>query len=156
VNQFALLRFSMNDHSVNYQLFRDVDGTDWITSIQLRAADLDYLGHVTAAAYLVFFEEARTRWLAECWGHPDPPYVVARQQIEYLRELLLEEAEITIRIRLARIGCSSLDVVEQLEVRGGEPKARSEARLVVWDTATRSSRPLTSEERLALLAQAPD
>ncbi|MBS1843310.1 MAG: acyl-CoA thioesterase [Actinobacteria bacterium] len=127
--------------------------TPWTTSIRLRSFDLDYLGHVTAAAFLGFFEEARVRWLSDAWESSTPTYVVARQEIDFQHELRLEEEEITIRIQLARVGRSSFDVVEALEVRPDRLKATSAATLVAWDDGRRRARPLDEGERAALLAQ---
>jgi acyl-CoA thioesterase FadM len=125
----------------------------WAHTLHLRFADLDYLGHVTAAAYLAHFEEARAAWLCETWGIEWPVYVVARQELEYLREVRLADSPLTIEIGVARIGGSSFGVRETLTSCSGELKNRSEATLVTWDLPTRRPRPLTADERTALEAQ---
>jgi acyl-CoA thioester hydrolase len=122
----------------------------WERALQLRYGDLDYLGHVTAAAYLMLFEEARARWMAETLEVRFPVYVVANQRIGYLREVLLEDSPITISVTPVALGASSVEIAETLVTAAGELKARSEATLVMWDAERRGSRPLTGAERAAL------
>lgn len=116
----------------------------------LRFRDLDYLGHVTAAEYLAIFEEARAAWLSQCFNTSFPTYVVARQEIDFERELRMHEGPIMVSIELARIGARSLQVEETLESRGGTVHARSRATLVMWNPEERRSRELTEAERTAL------
>jgi acyl-CoA thioester hydrolase len=125
----------------------------WTHTLHLRFADLDYLGHVTAAAYLAHFEEARAAWLCETWDIELPVYVVARQELEYLREVRLPDGPLTFDISVVRIGTASFDVAETLATRTGEVKNRSAATLVTWDIPTRRPRPLSPAERGALEAQ---
>jgi acyl-CoA thioester hydrolase len=125
----------------------------WTRALHLRFADLDYLGHVTAAAYLAQYEEARAAWLCETWDVEFPVYVVARQQLEYLREVRLADSPLTFDIAVARVGTSSFDLEETLATRTGEIKNRSQATLVTWDLETRRPRPLAPGERAALESQ---
>jgi acyl-CoA thioester hydrolase len=127
--------------------------TPWAYSLTLRPTDIDYLGHVTAAAYLAFFEEARVRWLGEAWQMPRPTYVLARQELDYLGEIRADDAPLTVTIAVARLGTSSFDVAEELMIKSGECKNRSRATLVAWDPDRRRSRPLEETERTALSAQ---
>jgi acyl-CoA thioesterase FadM len=123
----------------------------WSWTARLRFADLDYLGHVTAAAYLVQFEEARARWLADLWRTPRPAYVLVRQEIDYLREVQLEDDPIAITVRPIELRTSSFDIEEELIAAAGDVRARSRATLVNWDVAERRSRPLDDRQRAALL-----
>jgi acyl-CoA thioester hydrolase len=123
------------------------------SELQLRFADLDYLGHVTAAAYLMFFEEARVNWLVDLWRTPFPAYVVARQEIEFLREVALDDSPVELSIDLVHLGTSSFDVEESLTVSSGFRTTRSKATLVAWDRPGRCARPLAEAERRGLESQ---
>jgi acyl-CoA thioester hydrolase len=125
----------------------------WNHTLQLRYSDLDYLGHVTAAAHLTHFEEARTAWLAAAWKTAHPAYVVARQELRYLREVLLEDGPLTISVVPVRLGTSSFDVEESLVTASGECKTRSRATLVSWDLLERKATSMSDVQRSALEAR---
>lgn len=125
----------------------------WSHSLALRFSDLDYLGHVTAAAYLAHYEEARAAWLAHTWQMPFPVYVVAVQHLEYLTEVRLGDSPLQIVITPVRVGTASFDLKERLLTRTGELKNRSSATLVSWDLDKRRSRPMTDAERAAIATQ---
>jgi acyl-CoA thioester hydrolase len=127
----------------------------WDYTLHLRISDLDYLGHITAAAYLVYFEEARAAWLAETWQIRLPAYVVARQELQYVREVLVEDSPLTISIVPVRLGNASFDIEESLVTNSGDCRNRSRATLVNWDPAGRSPRPLSDTQRASLAAQMP-
>lgn len=120
----------------------------------LRFRDLDYLGHVTAAEYLAMFEEGRAAWLSDRLQTDFPAYVVARQEIDFDRELRMHQGPVTLKIQLTRLGTKSLEVSETLESRDGTIHARSRATLVMWNPHARRSRKLTGGER-AVLERAP-
>lgn len=126
--------------------------TAWTRDLDLRSSDVDFLGHVTASAFLSFFDEARAMWLAQTWKTKEPEYVVAVQRIEYLKELRLHDDPVRITVEVAKVGTSSFEVQEVLYVRD-EPRARSEATLVAWSRTHRRSRKLTAPEKEALTSQ---
>ena len=118
--------------------------------IEIRWNDLDAFEHVNHAVYLTYLEEARDEWLARATdGAMD--YVVARVEIDYKRELTLEDDRVTARITLDTLGTSSISTVEELVVPSGETAAGAKAVLVACDAEHRP-RPLTDAERSALLA----
>jgi acyl-CoA thioester hydrolase len=125
----------------------------WERRIQLRYRDLDYLGHLTAAAYLTLFEEARVAWMAESFGVELPIYVVARQEIDYLREVRLGDGPLTFSVAPVRLGRSSIAIEETLVTAGGDLRTRSRASLVMWRLEERAPRPLSAHERSALERQ---
>ncbi len=116
--------------------------------IEIRWNDLDPFEHVNHAVYLTYLEEARDEWLARATGGA-MDYVVARVEIDYRRELTLEDDRVTARIRLDSLGTSSIRTLEELEVPSGETAADAKAVLVACDAQHRS-RPLTEAERGAL------
>lgn len=122
----------------------------WEYSVQLRVSDLDYNGHITAAAYLVYFEESRAQWLAEAWQRADPPYVVVRQELDYLSEARLEDSPLTVIANVIDVRRSSFDITEELVTRTGDRITKSSGTLLAFDLETRRSRPLTDLERAGL------
>jgi acyl-CoA thioester hydrolase len=119
--------------------------------IEIRWRDLDVYGHVNHVVFLTYFEEARDEWLGLALGDPARvwSYVVARIEIDYRRELRLEDDIVLARCALERIGTSSVGTREVLVTRAGEVVAEAQAVLVARDEETGRSRPLLAEERAA-------
>jgi acyl-CoA thioester hydrolase len=119
--------------------------------IEIRWRDLDAYGHVNHMVYLTYLEETRDEWLGSTLGDPADVwnYVIARVEIDYRRELTLEDDAVLARCRLARIGTSSVRTAEHVVTLEGEVAAEAGAVLVARDRATGRSRPLTPEERAA-------
>jgi len=120
--------------------------------IEIRWRDQDAYGHVNNAVYLTYLEEVRDEWLeralgdaGDAWG-----YVTARVAIDFRRELTQDDDAIVARLRLTRIGTSSVTTREEIITVSGELAAEAEAVLVARDTETGRSRPLTDVERAAL------
>lgn len=125
--------------------------TMWHSEFRLRLGDLDGLGHLTASAYLVLFEDTRSAWLIENLDVAYPNYVVATQRIDYLREVTRGDGDVTVELAVREIGKSSFVVVEQLKTAAALC-ARSTATLVMWDMASRRPRPITPDERAVFQA----
>ena len=119
--------------------------------IEIRWRDLDSFGHVNHVVFLTYIEEARDEWLGRALGNPDDvwSYVVARVEIDYRRELKLEDDVVVARCRLERIGNSSVTTRESISTRGGELAAEAQAVLVARDEQTGRSRPIHERERAA-------
>jgi acyl-CoA thioester hydrolase len=120
--------------------------------IEIRWRDQDAYGHVNNAVYLTYLEEVRDEWLdaalggaGDAWG-----YVTARVAIDFRRELTQDDDAVVARLRLVRIGNSSLTTREEIVTVAGELAAEAEAVLVARDVETGRSRPLTDDERAAL------
>ena len=129
----------------------------WSTTLHLRHRDVDYLGHVTAAAYLALFEEARAAWIGAVAEDGLATYVVARQVIDYRRELLFAEGPVRVTINVESVGERSVDVSEVLETDAGELRTTSSATLVMWDRDSREARAISTAERALFdAARGPD
>ena len=89
--------------------------------IEIRWRDLDVYGHVNHVVFLTYLEEARDEWLGLALGDPARvwSYVVARIEIDYRRELRLEDDIVLARCTLGRIGTSSVGTRELLATRAG-------------------------------------
>lgn len=119
--------------------------------IEIRWRDLDAFDHVNHIVFLTYLEEARDEWLGRVlgdgglvWG-----YVIARVEIDYRRELTLEDDVVVARCSLERLGTKSVVTNESIVTRGGETAAEAKAVLVARDEQTGRSRVISDEERAA-------
>jgi acyl-CoA thioester hydrolase len=117
--------------------------------IEIRWRDLDAFGHVNHIVFLTYLEEVRDEWLgrvladpALVWG-----YVIARVEIDYRRELTLEDDMIVACCSLERLGTKSVVTSETILIRSGETAAEAKAVLVARDAETGQSRIISEDER---------
>jgi acyl-CoA thioester hydrolase len=125
--------------------------------IEIRWRDLDAFNHVNHVVFLTYLEEVRDEWLgrvledpALVWG-----YVIARVEIDFRRELTLEDDAIVARCSLERIGTKSVVTSESILTRGGETSAEAKAVLVARDEQTGRSREISADERAAFERAVP-
>jgi acyl-CoA thioester hydrolase len=120
--------------------------------IEIRWSDLDSSQHVNNAVYLSYLEEVRTAWLDEALRTAGAvtDFVLAHVEIDFKRELTLDDTAVVARCTLARVGTSSIRTAEEILTERGELAARAEAVVVARDPATGASRPLSDAERSAL------
>jgi acyl-CoA thioester hydrolase len=117
----------------------------------VRWNDADALGHVNNAVYLSYLEAARGDLIRAALG--DGVWwdcVLARIEIDFLREIPISVPEVTVRASVLRIGTSSLRTRDEVLLPDGTVAARAEAVLVVRNRDTGKARPLTADERAAL------
>jgi acyl-CoA thioester hydrolase len=119
--------------------------------IEIRWRDLDAFGHVNHIVFLTYLEEVRDEWLgrvlddaALVWG-----YVIARVEIDYRRELTLEDDAVVARCSLERLGTKSVTTSESVVTRDRETAAEAKAVLVARDEQTGRSRVISDGERAA-------
>ena len=119
--------------------------------IEIRWRDLDAFEHVNHIVFLTYLEEVRDEWLgrvlrdpALVWG-----YVIARVEIDYRRELTLEDDAVVARCSLERLGTKSVVTSESILTRGGEIAAEAKAVLVAPQEETGRSRVISDDERVA-------
>jgi acyl-CoA thioester hydrolase len=119
--------------------------------IEIRWSDLDSSRHVNNAVYLTYLEEARTAWLEQLLGSRDAvdDFVLARVEIDFRRELTLDDETAVARCTLSRVGTSSVRTAEEIATVRDELAARAEAVIVARGENGRP-RPLTDAERGAL------
>jgi acyl-CoA thioester hydrolase len=118
--------------------------------VEIRWSDLDSSRHVNNAVYLSYLEQVRTAWLEQMLGSRDvvDDFVLARVEIDFRRELTLDDEAAVARCTLARVGTSSIRTSEEITTLHGELAARAEAVMVARDEGGRP-RPLTDVERAA-------
>jgi acyl-CoA thioester hydrolase len=119
--------------------------------IEIRWRDLDAFEHVNHVVFLTYLEEVRDEWLGRVledpvlvWG-----YVIARVEVDYRRELTLEDDVVVARCSLERLGTKSVTTSEAVLIRSGETAAEAKAVLVARDEATGRSRVISDDERAA-------
>ena len=125
--------------------------------IEIRWRDLDSFDHVNHVVFLTYLEEVRDEWLgrvlddpALVWG-----YVIARVEIDYRRELTLEDDVVVARCSVERIGTKSVTTSESVATRDGETVAEAKAVLVARDETTGSARVISDDERAAFERSVP-
>jgi len=120
--------------------------------IPLRHRDIDALGHVNQAVFHVLLEEVRAAFVRDAL--PDLPftgYVLVRSELDYRRELLIEDRYVIGEAHIGGLGRSSITVENRLLKPDGTVAAEGRAILVSWDLKARRSRALTEEERAILV-----
>ena len=120
--------------------------------IEIRWRDQDAYLHVNNAVFLTYLEEVRDEWLMRRFDDRGLPldYVVAHIAIDFLRELRLEDDEVIVRCRVAKLGNSSIHTEEEITTRTGETAAKARVVLVVRDEKTGRPRSITEAERKIL------
>jgi acyl-CoA thioester hydrolase len=119
--------------------------------IEIRWRDLDAFNHVNHVVFLTYLEEVRDEWLGRVLADPSLvwSYVIARVEIDYRRELKLEDDVIVARCSLERLGTKSVTTRESIVTGDGETAAEAKAVLVARDEETGRSRVISDEERAA-------
>jgi acyl-CoA thioester hydrolase len=119
--------------------------------IEIRWRDLDAFAHVNHVVFLTYLEEVRDEWLSRVLGNAELVwgYVIARVEIDYRRELTLEDDVVLARCSLERLGTKSVTTGESVATRDGETVAEAKAVLVARDEKTGSSRVISDGERAA-------
>ena len=119
--------------------------------LEIRWRDLDAFNHVNHVVFLTYLEEVRDEWLGRVLQDPSLVwgYVIARVEIDYRRELTLEDDAILARCALERLGTKSVVTSESIATRDGESAAEAKAVLVARDAETGQSRVISDDERAA-------
>ena len=122
----------------------------WSMELRPWFRDTDYLGHVTASSYAVFFEEATGAFVQQMWG-TDAAYVVAHLAITYGREVRMGESPVRVHVRCDRAEGSRFACTMVLVGPDGTPRSTARGYYSAWDMEARRSRQLLEEEREGLL-----
>lgn len=121
--------------------------------LPLRHRDMDALGHVNQAVYHELLEEVRAAWFHDVL--PDLPftgYVLAHVELDYRREVRIEDRLLIGECRVGGLGRSRIELENRLLKPDGMVAVEGRAVLVAWDEKERRARPLTDDERAALEA----
>ncbi len=122
--------------------------------LALRHRDMDALGHVNQAVYHELLEEVRAAFFRHTL--PDLPftgYVLVHVELDYRREVRIEDRYVIGECRVAALGRSRVELENRLLLADGTVAVEGRAVLVAWDEETRQSRELTESEREVLSAR---
>lgn len=136
-------------------LVSSADGLEHRVRTQLRWRDMDLLGHLNQSVYHELLEEGRVALITELirrvgGDHVPGGYVLAHVDLDYHAEVRKDHGEVEVRVRLARVGTSSLHLEHEIRLPDGRLAAAGTSVLVAWDPASRGKRDLTGAERAAL------
>jgi len=121
------------------------------TTLDTRWTDFDALGHVTHAAYPVYFDEARDRFIqARVGSFAEWPYVVAHVSIDYTQEIRYPAPSVVVRTRVAEVGRTSVTFEQEVVGPDGAVAAAARSVIVAWDEEARGARPVGDDVRRRL------
>ena len=118
--------------------------------IELRWRDMDMLGHLNQAVYHELLEEGRAGLFASLGDGAGIPFVLARVELDYKREIRRDHGTIDVVVRVSRVGRTSVTVEHELVRADGVLAAAWTSVLVAWDVEARGPRELTEADRLML------
>ena|SRR5581483_579790 len=116
---------------------------------------MDMLGHLNQSVYHELLEEGRAALMTELIrrvGHDNAhgTFVLAHVDLDYHTEVRKDHGAVTIGVRVAQVGTSSLHLEHEVRLPDGTVAASGRTVLVAWDPASRSKRALSAAERSAL------
>jgi acyl-CoA thioester hydrolase len=118
--------------------------------LALRWRDMDMLGHLNQSVYHELLEEGRAALLTSLDGENAFAFVLARVELDHVREVRADAGHVDVDVRVAAVGRSSFTVEHEVLLPDGTVAARGRSVLVAWDPAARAARELTAGERHAL------
>jgi acyl-CoA thioester hydrolase len=119
--------------------------------LPLRHRDMDALGHVNQAVYHELLEEVRAAFFRRALpGLPFTGYVLVHVELDYRREVRIEDRRLTGECRVGGLGRSRIELDNRLLLADGSVAVEGRAVLVPWNEQTRRARHLTDAERAAL------
>jgi len=131
-----------------------LDGFRFTLPYDVRVADVNYGGHVSNAAVLSFFQDARIAYLKHL-GHFSEMdiggcgIILPSAQVEYKAEMFLGD-RLEIGVRVTELGGSSFAMAYRIE-REGKVTAEGTTRLVSFDYGRRKPRRIPDEFRSAVV-----
>ena len=125
-------------------------GATWSGEIALRWRDLDALGHLYYGEYLVLLDQARMAMFSASVPGLGADYVVARLEIDYRGQVVLDDGPLTAYVEVERVGRTSVTLRERLETHDGRVVVEARCVAVLWDSTGGVSREVTPAERRAL------
>lgn len=126
----------------------------WEWPVHLRWSDADRQGHINNGKFATFAEDARIEWFQRMPGRevgkPSGSLILARQEIDYHRQVRTEDEnlEMVMRCQVLTIGNTSARLSQRLYgLRDDQPAATVVAVIVNFDYETETSAPWTDEQR---------
>lgn len=95
-----------------------MDHLPFVTPIQVRWRDIDAKSHVNNATVVTYLETARTElWRQRFGGGIDIPFVVARVEVDFRRELTIDD-DVRIGLWIEDLKGASYTFVYRIEANG--------------------------------------
>lgn len=134
-----------------------MDGYPFACPIQVRWRDVDALGHVNNATIVTYLETARTElWRERFGGGTAIPFVVARVEVDYRRQIALDD-RVQVGLRVSGLRGARYSFEYRVEANG---ELAAEAVTVMAHVRPGERRPSRLPDdlraRLALLAHPAD
>ena len=89
------------------------------TTVEIRFADIDAMGHVNNAVYFSYFEQARMAYfkerVARIWDWNEDGVIVARNEIDYIYPVFLND-RMNSRLWVEHVGSKSFSVCYRVVV----------------------------------------
>jgi acyl-CoA thioester hydrolase len=124
------------------------------TSVEIRFADIDAMGHVNNAVYFSYFEQARMAYLKErvarIWNWNEDGVIVARNEIDYVYPVFLND-RMMIRLWVEHVGSKSFTVCYRVMV-GERLCATGKSVLVCFNHKNKATQMLPEAWRSVFLA----
>jgi len=134
----------------------NTDSFKYKTSIEMRFADLDMMGHVNNAVYFTYMEMGRTKYWKHAinWDWTKTGVVIGSASIDYLVPLFLGD-KVGMYVRTSRIGSTSFDL-EYLIVKDDNGKevicSKGKTVCVAFDYQTKKPITIPDKERAKMIA----
>lgn len=132
-----------------------MDGYRFVIPYLVRVADVNYGGHVSNAAVLSFFQDARIAYLKHLGPYSELDLggcgiILPEAHVRYLAEMFLGDG-LEIGVKVTEVRNSAFVMAYRIE-RAGEATAEGTTNLVAFDYAARRPRRLPEAFRAAVTA----
>jgi acyl-CoA thioester hydrolase len=133
----------------------NIDSFKYKTTIAMRFADLDMMGHVNNAIYFTYMEIGRTKYWNQAinWDWKTTGVIIGHASIDYIAPIFLED-KISMYVRTSRIGNTSFDLeyIIVKEVNGKEITcSRGKTICVAFDYQAKRPTAIPAKERQKMM-----
>lgn len=133
----------------------NTDSFKYKTSIEMRFADIDMMGHVNNAVYFTYMEIGRTKYWNQAikWDWKNTGVIIGNASIDYLKPIFLND-RVSMYIRTSRIGHTSFDLEYLIvkDVNGQEVIcSRGKTICVTFDYQAKKSTAIPDKERQKMI-----
>ena len=132
-------------------IISNLDSFKYKTSIDLRFADVDMMGHVNNAVYFTYMEIGRTKYWKHAinWDWQITGVIIRQASIDYILPIFLGD-KIIMYVRTSRIGKTSFDLEYLIvkDVNGKEVTcSKGKTVCVAFDYNSKVPAPIPDKER---------
>lgn len=118
-----------------------------VVEVQMRWGDMDAQGHVNNAAYVIYLEDARTRFLERGPKHLlDDGIVVVSHQVEYRAPIMFSAEPLQIAMGCTHVGGARIELAYEI-YHEGSLRARATTALCPFDFVEQRPKRLSDEDR---------